>query len=117
MFAEFGPRLNRPAGLALGPNGDIYVAEWGAGQVVRLSGDGVERARLAMQGSRAGQLNGPVHVALAPTGEVYVADWGNDRVQRRKTEYSNDPRPTFATYGPRNRAEFLALRRWQGDVP
>jgi hypothetical protein len=42
---------------------------------------------------------------------------GSDGVQRRKTEYSNDPRPTFATYGPRNRAEFLALRRWQGDVP
>jgi hypothetical protein len=42
---------------------------------------------------------------------------GNDRVQRRKAEYSNDPRPTFATYGPRNRAEFLAFRRWQGEMP
>ena len=42
---------------------------------------------------------------------------GNDRVQRRKSEYLNDPRPTFATYGPRNRAEFLAFRRWQGDDP
>jgi hypothetical protein len=38
-------------------------------------------------------------------------------VQRRKAEYSNDPRPTFVTYGPRNRAEFLALRRWQENMP
>jgi hypothetical protein len=38
-------------------------------------------------------------------------------VQRRKTEYLNDPRPTFATYGPRDHAEFLAFRRWQGDMP
>ncbi|MDZ5454987.1 hypothetical protein [Azohydromonas lata] len=40
-----------------------------------------------------------------------------DPVQRRKTEYLNDPRPTFATYGPRDRAEFLAFRRWQGNGP
>jgi hypothetical protein len=40
-----------------------------------------------------------------------------DPVQRRKTEYLNDPRPTFATYGPRDRAEFLAFRRWQGNWP
>jgi hypothetical protein len=26
---------------------------------------------------------------------------GNDRVQRRKAEYSNNPRPTFVSYGPR----------------
>lgn len=34
---------------------------------------------------------------------------------RRKIEYPNDPRPTFATYGPRDRAEFPAFKRWQGD--
>jgi hypothetical protein len=38
-------------------------------------------------------------------------------VQRKKTEYLNDPRPSFATYGPRNRAEFLTLRRLQGGLP
>jgi hypothetical protein len=42
---------------------------------------------------------------------------GTDRVQRRKSEYLDDPSPTFATYGPRNRAEFLAFRRWQGEFP
>jgi predicted TIM-barrel fold metal-dependent hydrolase len=42
---------------------------------------------------------------------------GKDGVQKRKSEYLNDPRPSFATYGPRNRAEFLALRRMQGGMP
>jgi hypothetical protein len=42
---------------------------------------------------------------------------GSDGVQRRKTEYSNDPRPTFATYGPRTRREWLALREWTGGEP
>jgi hypothetical protein len=40
-----------------------------------------------------------------------------DPVQRRKAEQLNDPPPTFATYGPRNRAELLAFRRWEGDLP
>jgi len=40
-----------------------------------------------------------------------------DPVQRRKAEYLNDPRPSFATYGPRTREEFLALRRLQGGQP
>jgi hypothetical protein len=40
-----------------------------------------------------------------------------DKVHKRKTEYLNDPRPSFATYGPRTRAEFLALREWQGGMP
>ena len=42
---------------------------------------------------------------------------GKDGVQKRKADYLNDPRPSFATYGPRNRAEFLALRRMQGGMP
>jgi len=40
-----------------------------------------------------------------------------DRVQKSKTEYLNDPQPTFATYGPRTRGEFLAFRRLQGGLP
>jgi predicted TIM-barrel fold metal-dependent hydrolase len=40
-----------------------------------------------------------------------------DPVQKKKAEYQNDPRPSFATYGPRTRAEFLALRRWQDGMP
>ncbi|HJW52542.1 MAG TPA: amidohydrolase family protein [Burkholderiaceae bacterium] len=40
-----------------------------------------------------------------------------DRVQKAKDEYLNDPRPTFATYGPRTRREFLALRELLGGLP
>jgi len=42
---------------------------------------------------------------------------GKDPVQRRKTEYRQDPQPSFVTYGPRTRAEFLALRMAQGGMP
>jgi len=40
-----------------------------------------------------------------------------DKVHKRKAEYLHDPRPSFATYGPRSRAEFLALRTAQGGLP
>jgi uncharacterized protein len=40
-----------------------------------------------------------------------------DRVKKARDEYLNDPRPSFATYGPRTRREFLALRDLLGDLP
>lgn len=40
-----------------------------------------------------------------------------DRVQKTRLEYQNDPRPNFATYGPRTRREFLAFKAVHGDMP
>jgi len=40
-----------------------------------------------------------------------------DRVHKSKLDYMNDPQPTFATYGPRTRREWLALREWTGGEP
>jgi len=40
-----------------------------------------------------------------------------DRVQKSKTEYLNDPQPSFATYGPRTRSEYLAFRSLLGALP
>lgn len=40
-----------------------------------------------------------------------------DRVQKTRFEYLNAPDPSFATYGPRTRREFIAFRRWHGELP
>jgi len=40
-----------------------------------------------------------------------------DRVQKTRLEYLNDPSPSFATYGPRTRREFLVFRSVAGDLP
>lgn len=40
-----------------------------------------------------------------------------DKVQRSKLEYLNDPHPSFATYGPRTRREWLAFKAIAGDAP
>jgi hypothetical protein len=40
-----------------------------------------------------------------------------DRVKKARDEYLNDPQPSFETYGPRTRREFLALRELLTDLP
>jgi hypothetical protein len=40
-----------------------------------------------------------------------------DKVQKSKLDYLNDPRPSFATYGPRTRREWLVLRELSGPLP
>lgn len=69
VVARFSHALHEPAGLALGPDGAIYLAGQtaaGAGQIVRLAdGDGARQAELVATG-----LNMPRGLAwLAPAGQ------------------------------------------------
>jgi uncharacterized protein len=40
-----------------------------------------------------------------------------DKVAQSRAEYSESPNPSFATYGPRSRREFLNLRAWHAGEP
>ena len=40
-----------------------------------------------------------------------------DAVARSRVAYAQSPNPSFATYGPRTRREFLNLRKWHGAGP
>lgn len=40
-----------------------------------------------------------------------------DAVRKARLDYENDPRPSFATYGPRTRREWLAFRTLAGPQP
>lgn len=42
---------------------------------------------------------------------------GRDGLSRERENYRNDPDPSYLTYGPRTRREFLNLKRWAGDAP
>ena len=60
-------------------------------------------------------LNAARVYGLAP--EAMRKRLAGDAVQKGKTDYLDDPRPAFTTYGPRTRAEFLVFRRLQGALP
>ncbi len=74
--AFYGPR-----GLALGPNGWLYVADTGNKRIQVFDTDGQYLFQWGGAGSLAGYLDEPVGIAVAPSGEVYVADTWNQRIQ------------------------------------
>lgn len=83
--------LSRPTGLAVAPDGTVYVADTGHDRVRRIDTDGTVTTVAGNgvaafdgdggQGSRA-SLKGPRAVALGPDGELYIADTGNNRIRR-----------------------------------
>ena len=66
-------RVYSVRGIAVGPRGDIFVADSTQNQVVKLSGSGVVSIV-------AEHLNAPNDVALDASGMLYVADKGSHRI-------------------------------------
>jgi sugar lactone lactonase YvrE len=83
-------KLNSPQGLVFDKTGDLYIAESGANQVVKLSADGKltiiagnGTAGYAGDGGLAtnAQLNHPIGLAMDSAGNLYIADRGNYRIR------------------------------------
>ena len=85
--------LALPSGMDFGPDGNLYVVNAGAGEIVVLDPiDGHVVRRWGSPGSGPGQFifhgdnEDPLHafggIAVTPGGSVYVMDTKNDRVQQ-----------------------------------
>jgi len=84
--AEFLANLEQgagsaPWGVAVGPDGLIYVTDSRLNQLAAHSPVGGIVRVLATSGSAPGQLRRPQGVTVSPEGEVFVVDGGNRRVQ------------------------------------
>ena len=82
--------LNRPGALAVGPDGQLYVADDGRNQVLQLVPGGKFRVvagngkrGYSGDGRRAGSasLNNPGGLAVTRSGTLYIADTGNNRIR------------------------------------
>lgn len=72
----------KPADVAFGRNGDIYVADgYGNHRVVRLDKHGKLIKAWGKQGSEQGNFDNPHNIITDHQGRVYVADRNNARVQ------------------------------------
>ena len=116
--------LGWPTGLALGPDGSVYIADRGRhiifrlkdGQLSRYAGNGradfLGPTGYSSEGRPANQepLNSPAGVAVDPAGNVYIADTLNSRVRKVDTAgtittlagtgaygYNGDGKPGLAT--------------------
>jgi DNA-binding beta-propeller fold protein YncE len=77
-----GPPFNYPTNLAVGPKGDLYVADgYGNARIHRFAGDGSLLHSWGEPGSGPGQFHVPHGLAVDQTGTVYVADRENSRIQ------------------------------------
>ncbi len=78
--------------IAFGPDGSLYVCEWGACRVRRIDPDGVIRTVIGYWGqpgyggdggpATQARLNWPRSIAVGPDGSLYIADGGNLVVRR-----------------------------------
>lgn len=71
--------LDHPSGVALDGSGNLYVAEYGANRVRKLTPSGVVTT-LGFTG-----LDGPSGVAVGPDGSVYVASVDNQQIKKLTT--------------------------------
>ena len=83
--------LGWPKGVAIGPDGSIYIADWWTHRVRRVSPDGIittvagnGSAGYSGDGGRATEamLAEPTNVAVGPDGSLYIADSVNARIRQ-----------------------------------
>lgn len=76
-------QLERPQGVAVDDNGNIWVSDRINQRIVSYDKNGNLRCQIAAKGSGAGQINEPRGIAISPLGNVYVAEAGtNKRIQQ-----------------------------------
>jgi len=79
-------QLMNPRDVAMGPDGNIYVADTNNHRIQVFSPDGRFLRGWGAKGENAGQFNEPWGIAVGEDGTVYVADTWNHRIQAFDSE-------------------------------
>ncbi len=72
--------LHFPYDIALGPEGALYVVEYGAGRISKVSLQGSLLGRYGNSGTGLGQFRTPWGIGVDSKARVLVADTGNRRI-------------------------------------
>jgi uncharacterized protein (TIGR03663 family) len=75
-------QFSEPRGIAVAPDGAVYVADSGNHCIQKFTADGTPLEKWGEHGNAVGQFEQPWGVAVGPDGNVYVADTWNHRIQK-----------------------------------
>jgi large repetitive protein len=78
FVAASNPNLSAPGGMAYGPDGNLYVADYGAERIVRFNGT----TGAYLDNFVASGLTSPLGLEFGPDGNLYVANRGSAGVLR-----------------------------------
>jgi tetratricopeptide (TPR) repeat protein len=74
----FASQLAGPTGMALGPNGEVFIANFSKNNIIKILPDG--RRSLLVEGK---DLNGPIGMVFDPrSGDLFVANYLKNTVAR-----------------------------------
>ncbi|MEA3407041.1 MAG: TIGR03663 family protein [Chloroflexota bacterium] len=77
-----GPgQLNRPKGIGVDEDGNVYVADTHNHRIQVFDGDGQFLRQWGAEGNQSGQFKEPWGVTVGPEGDIYIADTWNHRIQ------------------------------------
>lgn len=82
FMGRFGQEnLERPAGIASGVDGFVYVTDEARCTILKFTEKGRFVAEWGKRGAGDGELWKPAGIVQRPDGTLYVVDWGNHRAQ------------------------------------
>jgi DNA-binding beta-propeller fold protein YncE len=97
--------FNAPAGLAVGPDGSVYVSDAVSCRIQKLDRSGKPIWSKGGQGYHVGQFGRPRGIRTAPDGVLYVADAATEIVQL----WNDQGQPLMHIGGPGNMPGAMVL--------
>lgn len=82
IFGPFSGWFAVVTGIAVGPDGNVFVADFYNHRVQKFAPDGTFLTKFGERGSGPGQFEHPIALDIAEDGTVFVADYGNNRIQK-----------------------------------
>lgn len=79
-------QFQAPYAIAVGPSGNVYVADTVRNQIQKFTPDGTFLLKWGSAGRGQGSFQQPAGIAVGPDESIYVADRSNRRIQKFSSE-------------------------------